>query len=244
MNWVALGTGAEAAVVVPDGVPRGGIVVAGELFGVTDHLVRVLDRLADEGFVAAAPDVFWRSGRRTSLSYDQAGRERGLALLNTLEADDVVADVGAARELVGDRAGEGAGLAMLGFSAGGHIAVLAATRMPFDLVVSVYGAWTLRGGVRLADPRPPLEDAEAIAGYGTYFLGAVGTKDHVISTAEWSGIEARLTEAGVDHELITYPGRPHGFLVAERVGTYDAEASDDTWRRILEALDRRVARAG
>lgn len=120
------------------------------------------------------------------------------------------------------------------------LSVLAATRLRFDLLGSFYGPWTLHGGAPLSEPNPPLDQAEAIAGFGTEMLGAVGDQDHVISQPEWKQIEERLTEAGVVHELVTYPGRPHRFLCPDRPATYDADA--DVWRRLLTALDRRVAR--
>lgn len=63
----------------------------------------------------------------------------------------------------------------------------------------------------------------------------------MISQTEWAEIEQRLTAAGVVHQLITYRGRPHGFLCPDRPDTYDAEATDDLWVRLLDALQRRVA---
>lgn len=241
IDWVRLDSGADAALAVPDGPPRGAAVVAGELFGVTGYVTSVLRRLADAGYVAIAPDFYWRTERRTIIDYGEAGRERGFALLATLSADDVVADIAAARALALARAGGAPGTAMLGFSAGGHLSVLAATRIRFDVLGSFYGAWTLHGGAPLREPNPPLDQAEALAEFGTEMLGAVGDQDHVISQAEWIQIGERLTQAGVVHELVTYPGRPHGFLCPDRPDTYDAQATDDVWRRLFEVLERRVA---
>lgn len=242
IDWMRLDSGADAAVAVPDQPARGAVVVCGELFGVTDYVTGILTRLADAGFVAVAPDFYWRNGRRQVIAYDEAGRERGFALMATLSAEEVVADIIAARALALDHAGGAGGTAVLGFSAGGHLSVLAATRLRFDLLGSFYGPWTLHGGAPLSEPNPPLDQAEAIAGFGTEMLGAVGDQDHVISQPEWKQIEERLTEAGVVHELVTYPGRPHGFLCPDRPATYDADADADVWRRLLTALDRRVAR--
>jgi carboxymethylenebutenolidase len=242
IDWIRLATGADAALAVPPAAARGAVVVAGELFGLTDYVTGVVERLAAAGYVAVAPDFYWRTERRAVLAYDEEGRRRGFALLATLRADDVVADIAAARDVARHRAGEPTGTAVLGFSAGGHMAVLAGTRLPFDLIGSCYGAWTLDGGIPLAEPDPPLRHAEAIAAFGAELLGVVGDRDHVISAQEWDRIDRRLTKAGVAHELVTYPGRPHGFLCPDRPDTYDAAATDDVWRRLFDALDRRVAR--
>jgi carboxymethylenebutenolidase len=239
-EWVRLGTGAEAVLALPSGRVNGSAVVCGELFGVTDYVWATAQRLADAGYVAVAPDFYWRTERRVDLGYDQAGRDRGFELMGTLRADDVVADVAAAGEVATRHAPNAPGAAVIGFSAGGHIAVLAATRLRFDLVVSCYGAWTLDGGIPLAEPAPPLDHAEAIAANGAELLGIVGDQDHVISQEEWARIGKRLTAAGVTHELVTYPGRPHGFLCPDRPATYDADASKDVWERLDTALDRRV----
>lgn len=240
-EWVPLESGAEAAVAGPDGPARGAVVVGSELFGVTDYVTGVVDRLAGAGYVAAAPDFYWRSERRVALDYDQACRERGFVLAGALEPAAVLADVAAARNLVRHRAGDTGGTAMVGFSIGGHIGLLAAGQVPFDLVVSFYGAWALHGGGPIPEDHPPLDDAEAIAGFGTTVLGVVGDQDHVLPQDEWRQIDARLAEAGVTHELITYPGLPHGFLCPDRPDTYDAAATEDVWRRLLNALEQKVA---
>lgn len=242
IDWVGLDSGAEAALAVPEGPARGAVVVAGELFGVTEYVVGIVQHLADTGYVAAAPDFYWRAQRRAVLGYDEAGRERGFALLGTLTDETVVADVAAARALVRDRAGDAGGTAMLGFSMGGHLALLAASRLPFDLVATCYAPWTLYDGAPLSEPHPPLDDAEALAEFGTEYLGIIGDQDHIISRSEWQQIERRLTDAGVTHELVSYPGRPHGFLCPDRPATYHADATADVWQRLDAALARRVAR--
>ncbi|MEU6284174.1 dienelactone hydrolase family protein [Streptomyces sp. NPDC047028] len=102
----------------------------------------------------------------------------------------------------------------MGVSVGGHLGVLAATRLPLDLVVSCYGGWTLDGGIPLAAPEPPLSPAgaAALAEHGTTVLGLVGGQDFLISADDWQRLGQRLKEAGVAHELVDYPRAAHGFL--------------------------------
>ncbi|WP_272918989.1 dienelactone hydrolase family protein [Streptomyces sp. SID4985] len=133
----------------------------------------------------------------------------------------------------------GAPRAYVGFSLGGHLGVLAATRVPFDLVVSVYGGWTTDGGIPLATPEPPLSEtgAAAIARHGNRVLALVGDRDHLIDADERGRIDRRLKAAGVPHELRVYEDAPHGFLCEDRPNTYDAGASEDAFGRIVGALE-------
>ncbi|HEY3089573.1 MAG TPA: dienelactone hydrolase family protein [Jatrophihabitantaceae bacterium] len=238
-DWIRLGGGPDAYVAVPDGRDPAGAVVAGaEMFGFTGHTRAVCDRLAGAGYAVVAPDFYWRDTRRPRLDYDDAGQATARELMTGLRRDDVLADVSAALEEAVARAGRG-GTAVVGLSMVGHIAVLAATRLPLDLAVTFYGGWTVGGGIPLAEP-PPLDDAGKIT---AFVLGFVGGRDFLISADEWRAADERLTAAGVRHELVTYPDAAHGFANDERPDTYDATSADDAWRRTLAALRERVAAA-
>lgn len=63
-------------------------------------------------------------------------------------------------------------------------------------------------------------------------LGLVGGADAGIPPEAVEAFRAALTEAGVDHELVAYPGAPHSFF--DRRAHEFAEASEDAWRRVLE----------
>jgi carboxymethylenebutenolidase len=80
-----------------DGVGSGlGVVVGMEMFGVTDHVRDVCDRLAALGHTALAPDFYHRIEDGIELPPDEAGRARGLELAGILTRDDALADVRAA----------------------------------------------------------------------------------------------------------------------------------------------------
>lgn len=237
-RWTRLPEGPDAYVATPVGrTPRATVVVGMELFGVTPWLERVCARLAAAGCAAIAPDFYWRSARRAALGYDDAGRKEGFRLLGELTRDGVVDDTEASLA-AGAKLGAGPGRAFVGFSVGGHLGVLAATRRPLDLVVTCYGGWTLDGGIPLAEPEPPLTalGAAALAAHGAALLGVVGGQDFLISADEWQRLGQRLDGAGVRHELIDYPAAQHGFLCEDRPESHDAAAADDAWPRILAAL--------
>ncbi len=240
-QWQALGAadGIEAYVHRPDGPVRGAVVVCSELYGVNAYLRDTCAELAAAGYVALAPDYYWRSARRTELGYSAAERETGLVLMRALSRDELVADAAAALTVARAEAKE-RGVAFLGLSMGGHIAVRAATELRFELAAVFYPGWLLNTGFPLAGPVPPLETSELIAANGGYLLGFRGELDHIITEQEWSEAEQRLTDANVPHELVTYPGARHGFACVDRPADYDPKAGADAWRKVYAALAERL----
>jgi carboxymethylenebutenolidase len=236
-QWETLGEagGIEAYVHRPDGEARGAVVVCSELYGINAYVRGTCAELAAAGYVALAPDYYWRTARRTGLGYSAEEREDGLVLMRALDRDALVADATAALTAARTEAGEW-GVAFLGLSMGGHIAVRAATELSFELAVVFYPGWLLNSGFPLVGPVPPLETSERIAAGGAFVLGFRGDLDHIIPAEEWAQAEQRLTKAEVPHELVTYPGARHGFACADRPADYDPQAGADAWRRVYAAL--------
>ena len=109
---------------------RTGVIVAHELFGVNPGIQGVADRLAGAGYLALAPEFYHRHATPGRwFERDDAGRAEGFALLHQLRRDQVLADVDAAMGWLRSQPGIGR-TAMIGFSAGGHLAYLAACRRP------------------------------------------------------------------------------------------------------------------
>lgn len=237
-QWIPLAEdgGPEGYLALPDGrTPLGAVLVGGEMFGVPGHVRDICNRLAEQGYAALAPNYYWRHARRAAFGYGEPEYGQAMALMKGLHADEVLADIATARAAVQKYAGDG-GTAILGFSIGGHIAMLGASELPFDLVVNYYGGWLLDGGIPLADPVPPVIKSEAIAANAGFVLGFLGADDFVMSLDEWHRVGEHLTAAGVNQEQVTYLGVGHGFFNDERQDYYDAEAAQDAWRRTLEAL--------
>ncbi|WP_181799551.1 dienelactone hydrolase family protein [Kitasatospora acidiphila] len=236
-QWQELNTpgGIEAYVQRPAGEPRGAVVVCSELYGVNEYVRGICAELAGLGYLAIAPDYYWRDARRTELGYSAEERDTGMVLMRALGRDQLVADAGEALAFARAEAG-GHGVAFLGLSMGGHIAVRAATELRFELAAVFYPGWLLNSGMPLVGPVPPLETAERIAGNGVFVLGFCGDLDHILPPAEWQAAEQRLTEAKVAHELVTYPGARHGFACADRPADHDPASAEDAWQRVRRAL--------
>ncbi|GAA3440487.1 dienelactone hydrolase family protein [Kutzneria kofuensis] len=131
--------------------PHATVLVGFEMFGVTDYVRAVADRIAALGYTAVVPDFYHRSGRRICLPATAEGRSRGLELLSQVTRDGVDRDIQALLDqLPGPHA-------MVGLSVGGHIAYYSATRFPFAAVAAFYPA----AHRRHHPPRPPHAHAGA-----------------------------------------------------------------------------------
>jgi carboxymethylenebutenolidase len=67
-------------------------------------------------------------------------------------------------------------------------------------------------------------------------LGLMGGADEGIPQADVDAFDEALTAAGVEHELVVYPGAPHSFF--DRKQEEFADASEDAWSRVLSFIDR------
>ncbi|MGW0582982.1 dienelactone hydrolase family protein [Streptomyces sp. NPDC002920] len=209
-----------------------GVVVAHELFAVNPDIRGVADGLAEAGYLAIAPEFYHRHtepGRW--LKRTDAGRQEGFALLHRLSREDALADVDACLGRLGQQPGIQR-TALIGFSAGGHLAYLAACRLPVSRTAVLYGGWLPTTDIPMSRPTATLDLTPGISGRLLYL---VGEDDALIDTGQRGQIHAALERAGVEHELVTYPGVEHAFFWP---GTpaFDQKARDDAWTRILNLL--------
>jgi carboxymethylenebutenolidase len=230
---VADGTKLPAYASRPSGEPGPvGVVVAHELFGVSPEIRRVVDDLAATGHLALAPEFYHRlapSGRW--LERDEAGRAEGFKYLHRLEREHALADAEAALGWLTAQPGIKQ-TAIVGFSAGGHLAYLAACRLPIARVAVLYGGWLPSTAIPMSRPTPTLTLTPGIAGRLVYL---VGDRDALIGPDEREQIRAALTDAGVDHELAVYPDTEHAFFW-QGTPAFGAAARDDAWQRILQLI--------
>jgi carboxymethylenebutenolidase len=211
-----------------DAAPTG-VIVAHELFGVNPDIRGVADDLAGAGYLAIAPEFYHRDASPGRwLERDDAGREEGFGYLHRLGREQALADAAAAMAWLCTQPGIER-VAVVGFSAGGHLAYLAACRLPVARAAVLYGGWLTVTDIPLGQPGPTLELTPGITGRVLYL---VGEDDMLISAEQRSQIRAALSEAG---EVVSYPGVQHAFFWP---GTppFSQAARDDAWRRILELL--------
>jgi len=230
---VADGTSLPAYLARPASSPSSvGVIVVHELFGVNPDIRGVADDLASAGFLTIAPEFYHRDAAPGRwLERDDAGRSEGFGYLGRLGRDQALADVAAGLEWLRSQPGIER-VAVVGFSAGGHLGYLAACRLPVSRTAVLYGGWLTGTDIPMSQPTPTLDLTAGITGRVLYL---VGEDDALIDAGQREQIRTALAAAGVDHELVSYPGVGHAFFWP---GTppFSRAARDDAWRRIVELL--------
>src|SRR5690606_24552340 len=130
--------GFRAYVARPSGTPRAAVVAIQEIFGVNAVMRGKADWLAREGFLAIAPDLFWRLEKDVDIT-DQSEAEwaKAMDLMKRFDLDKGVQDIQAT---IAHARGLGAAkVGAVGYCLGGLLAYLTATRTDADASVGYYG---------------------------------------------------------------------------------------------------------
>jgi len=201
-------------------------VILPDVRGLYPFYCVLAERFAQAGYPAIAFDYF---GRTAGLG--PRGEEFEYAPhVQELQVRTVQADATAAAQALRERTGVRT-VATVGFCLGGFHSFTAAAVLP-DLSAAV-GAYGILGS-RFGDPGPIARAAEMRCPV----LGLFGGVDQAISPSDVEHFDARLTEAGIDHEIHIYAGTPHSFF--DRRFDQHAEACADAWRRMLAFLGRHI----
>jgi len=201
----------------PAGKARGGLIVLQEIWGVNDHIRKVADGYAAEGYLAVAPALFDRVERDLAMDkYNDETRTRGFAVVQKLSPDEVLLDIDAAMESVSNAGKVG----IVGFCFGGRMAWLAAARVGgLSAAVPYYGGGI--PGMTAEQPKCPV-------------IFHFGERDQHIPVAS-------VREFGKAHPSlpIYIYDADHGFNCDQR-GSYDAAAAKLARERTLEFLRKHL----
>jgi len=182
----------------PAGTPRGAIIVIQEIFGINAGIRRQCDLFAEAGYLAIAPDLFWRFAAGVELDPDVKPEfERALALMGQLDQDAAIRDIEATIRAARDQLPDGGKVGVVGYCLGGRLAFMTATRTDVDAAVGYYGVGI--DGL--------LGEKHAIA---HPVLLHVPQDDHLVDHEAQARMHAGLD----DHPRVTihdYPGEDHGF---------------------------------
>ena len=206
----------------PADAPKAAVVVIQEIFGVNAGIRRKCDKLAEAGFLALAPDLFWRIEAGVELDPDVPPQlEKGMILMRQFETDagvrDIEATIAAARAALPN----GGKVGVVGYCLGGRLAFFAATRTDSDASVGYYGV-----GIDNL-----LGEKHAIA---RPLMLHIPRDDHAVDAAA----QKRMHEGLDDHPKVTlfdYPGEGHGFAT-EFGARRSSEAAELADQRTLDFL--------
>jgi carboxymethylenebutenolidase len=196
-----------------------GVLVIQEWWGLTDHIAEVADRLAAEGFVALAPDLY---GGRTTHDADEAG-----ALMMSLPVDQAAKDLGGAVDfLLGHDAVTSSTVGAIGFCMGGGFVLLLANQQgdKVGAAVPFYGVG------------PAAQQAD-FSGLTAAVQGHYGEQDGMYPAADARAQAEKIrAESGAPVEFFFYDAG-HAFHNEENAfGTYSEPDAKLAWSRTVEFL--------
>lgn len=185
-----------AYVARPDADSARAIIVIPEIFGVNAGIRKKCDDWAAQGYLAIAPDIFWRFAPGVELDPDvEAEMQEAFGYFGQYDADDGVKDIEAAIRWLRTQGAEKVGA--VGFCLGGRLAYMTAARTDIDASVGYYGV--------MIDQM--LNESHAIA---NPLMLHIPTADHFVSPEAQAKIHAELDS----HPKVTlhdYEGLDHGF---------------------------------
>ncbi len=226
-GWETLPGGLPAFVARPAGKGKHpAVIVVNEIFGVHEWIKDVCRRFAQAGYVAVAPEFFYRGDPdRTLPKLTDFTAIRAIVMKAGLE--QVMGDTKTTLDwLAAQKFVNAKKLAITGFCWGGGITWMAAARFP---QLKAGGAWY--GGLK-GNPGPDNRKfpMDVVADLKAPVLGLYGALDKGIPVADVEAMQAKLK--GTKSSIILYPDADHGFLADYRP-SYNAAAARDAWAKLL-----------
>jgi carboxymethylenebutenolidase len=199
------------------------ILVVQEIFGVHEHIKDVCRRFAKAGYLAIAPELYYRQGDVSKL---KDNKEIFAQVVSKVPDAQVMADLDAAAAWASKNGGDGKRLGITGFCWGGRIAWLYTAHNPnVKAGVAWYGR--LAGPSSDMTPKHPLDLVDRI---NAPVLGLYGGADAGIPKDTVEKMNAELKAKGKPSMIHLYPDTPHAFHADYRP-SYRKEQAADGWKR-------------
>jgi carboxymethylenebutenolidase len=211
----------------PKALPAPAVVVLQELFGVNADIRKTCDELAEQGFIAVAPDLFWRQEPGVDLSVtSETDWQHGLRLYQAYDRDAGARDVKDTANAVAKLPGCTGKVAVLGYCLGALMAFLTAVRSDVDAAVAYHGG----------DTEKYLGEVDG--GLHAPLLMHLAEEDEFISKSAQAEIKAALANKP-NATVFSYPGQNHAFS-RHNGAHYNAGAAALAHRRTNEFLHQQL----
>jgi carboxymethylenebutenolidase len=208
----------NAYMAAPAAAPKAAIIVIPEIFGVNPGIRQKCDKLAREGYLAVAPDLFWRFAPGVQLNPDvEAELQEAFGYFGQYDANDGVKDIEATIHAIRSGLSGQAPVqkvGCVGYCLGGRLAYMAAARTDITASVGFYGV--------MIDQM--LNESHAIA---NPLMLHIPTADHLVGPEAQAAIHAGL-DTHPKVKLHDYAGLDHGFAteMGDRRDDAGAELAD------------------
>lgn len=233
---------ANAYLARPDDEPRPGVLFIMDAYGLRDTIEEMVDRIAADGYIVLAPNVFYRGGRSPvppmpdMSDPDERARffQSLRPLMDQLTPQRIAADGEAYLDFLRQAGAEGP-VAVTGYCMGARLGWRIAAVLS-DRVGALAGFHA--GGLVTDDADSPHRSAGAISAE-LYF--GFADQDPSMSAEQISTLERALDEAGARYRAEIYEGAQHGYTMAD-TAAYNEDARERHFRELRALLERSVNR--
>jgi carboxymethylenebutenolidase len=232
---------ADAYLARPDDEPRPGVLFIMDAFGLRPTIAEMIERIAADGYVVLAPNVFYRAGRSPVLpmpDLSDPDQRSGFfskvrPLIDQLTPERIQSDGTAYLDFLAEAAGSGR-VALTGYCMGARVGWRIATAMP-DRVAALAGFHA--GGLVTDEPDSPHRSASDVSAE-LYF--GFADQDPSMSAEQIATFERTLQEAGARYRSEIYQGAQHGYTMAD-TAAYDEPSRERHFRELRGLLDRALS---
>jgi carboxymethylenebutenolidase len=204
------------------------VILLMEAFGLTSHIRDIAVRIAKEGYVVLAPDLYYRELPNNKFKYEEI--EQAMAMMWRLDfGKRMEEDIGAALAYVKSQPDVYPNkVGVTGFCLGGGLSFFTACKLSHEIAAAApfYGMVLDEWLDAVKDISVPVY----------LFFGGV---DPYIPLARILQIESRFKELGKNYTLKVYADADHGFFCNER-SSYNRLAAEDAWRELTRFLHKHL----
>jgi len=221
----------------PDGDgPYPAVIVFQEIFGVNAEVKRIAELFASAGYLALAPNYYYRTHPGLNEPYNDEGLKNGFAAAGVVTKANLRKDATACIDWLNAQTFVAKGkIATCGFCFGGTVAFVTATLPGLKAAIPFYG-----GHIAAALPNGEPEALADAKDIRVPLLMFFGGQDDYITPDKVERIDRTLTELGKPHEIVVYPNVGHAFF-RQSSGELNKQEVADAWQRVQAFLKENLA---